>query len=70
MLTPEAKVEWIAKARAMIDEASAEVMQYLNNQLAVEGFKMDQTIIITIEFKPIALKESDAKFLRSIGVRT
>lgn len=68
MLNPDEKVDWISKAREMVNDSADEAMIYLNSQLAVKGYVMKANIIVCIEFEPVAPPESDRLFAKSMGI--
>jgi hypothetical protein len=68
MLTEEARMTWMQRGTERIGAAVREAMLEVNQEMTIEGYRMDTSINIGFEFRTIPSGEVDKRFLQRCGI--
>ena len=68
MLSPDDKAYWIERARMEAGSAMLPIIEKLNQELRIDGYRMVPSITIGIAFLPLQTEEVDAEFLKQCGI--
>jgi len=65
----EEKEVWMERGQRMVSEAATKAVEELNQEIALEGFRMKVYVSCGFSFYPILPKEVDCEFLERCGIK-